>query len=406
LAGVFAGLSAGTKYTGVLALLTLVVAVELVRRKRGWPLAASLRLQAIAFASALVVFLVTTPGVLLDTGKFMKDFAYEMAHTATGHGLVFAGTGPVFFYHLGNLFSGMGLLIGILGIGGLVWAAVRREWWALAVLAFFLPYYLLIGRAEVKFLRYTFPLYVGVAAGFGYVIAETQRRESWRKAGVVFGILAVGGIDTGGLMGSAKSTAWMAMEDPRDSAARFLKKEGPVRVGYARDPWTWSVPIYKDATLPRMPMGPAYIGAIVQTAESLGVPPGSPNIPFYARAALMEAATNPQPVLAYRPKVRPGELINPADLNYKDFDETLVTVEKPDYFTLTSLEAGALDRLRGKSISEGDVKNAVDQYTKFRTALEKDYSLVAAFGALAPSVEDMQYVQPQVHVWKRKTPGS
>ncbi len=397
LAGVFAGLGAGTKYTGILALLTVLVAVEVVRRKRNWSMAEALKLDGAAIASALVVFLVTTPGVLLDTEKFMRDFKYEMTHTATGHGLVFAGSSPGFLYHLGNLFSGVGILLTLLGIGGLVWAAAKRNWWALALLAFFLPYYLLIGRAEVKFLRYTFPLYVGIAAGFGYLISESQKNERWKKAGVVFGILAIGGIDTGGLMGAAKATGWMAGEDPRDSGAKFVKKEGALTVGYAKDPWTWSVPIFKDSTLPRMPMGPAYLGQINAVREQTGLPQGW-QAWFLARMTLM--AKEPMAVLFF------SGMSEGAEVQYKDFDERLISDLRPEYVTLTSLEVGPLDRLRRTQIEAEDLKNAVAQYSKFREALEKDYSRVAAFGAIAPTVEDMQYVQPEVLVWKRKTPGS
>jgi hypothetical protein len=295
-------------------------------------------------------------------------------------------------------------MIGLMGIGGLIWAAVQRQWWAFAILAFFLPYYVLIGRAEVKFLRYTFPLYVGIAAGFGYVISETQRRESWKRTGVVLGILAIGGIDTGGLRGAGRATAWMAMEDPRDSAARLLKKEGAKTVGYTRDPWTWSVPVFKDATLPRMPMGPAYIGAIIKFAEQVGVPPSNSKVPFYARMTFMEAARDPAAVFFYQPKANAG-LINPSDLQMKDFDERLVTELRPEYVTLTSLEAGPLEWLRNPSITDEETRNAVLQYKLFIGRLEADYARVATFGAPAPSVEDMQYVQPTVHVWKRKTPG-
>ena len=401
LTGVFAGLSAGTKYTGILALLTVFVAVEALRRKRNWTTAEAQKLDGAAVASSLLVFLLTTPGVMLDTEKFMRDFKYEMTHTATGHGLVFAGSAPGFIYHLGNLFSGIGILLTAFGIAGLVWAAVRRNWWAIALLAFFVPYYVLIGRAEVKFLRYTFPLYVGIAAGFGYAISESQKNERWKKTAIVFGIFAIGGVDTGGLMGSAKATGWMAAEDPRDSAARSFEKGMPVTVGYAKDPWTWSVPLFKDSTLPRMPMGPSYLTHVNGLLQS-GAPQGWETL-FRARMALMAFAEHPTPRLYYTPSQYTA--VGDGEFHYKDFDERLITDLKPDYITLTSLEVGPLERLRNTKVEAEDVRNAVEQYSKFHDALEKDYAPVATFGAVAPSVEDMQYVQPEVLVWKRKTPG-
>ncbi|MEZ5163142.1 MAG: hypothetical protein R2688_05210 [Fimbriimonadaceae bacterium] len=170
--GVFAGLSAGTKYTGILALIVPVLIGVLAYR--GTEQFKSIpKTLGIAVAAALGAFVITTPGILLENALFMKDFIYEMKHTSTGHGLVFAGTPTGFIYHLRNLNLGFSTILWIVGVGALP-GCWRRHPWMIGLAIFFTLSYFLIGRAEVKFMRYTFPLLPPLAVGLGWLIRLTR----------------------------------------------------------------------------------------------------------------------------------------------------------------------------------------------------------------------------------------
>lgn len=360
LAGVWAGLAAGTKYTGILAILALAAALYLAKRPNwGRDLGAGI-------GASLLVFLVTTPGIFLESAKFMKDFKYEMTHTATGHGLVFEGTPSGFVYHLGNLAAGIGPILAVLALIGLGVAAWQRQRWAWVVLAFMLPYYILIGRAEVKFLRYTFPLYAGMAMGFGWLMGRSHERKGAGLAVVACGIAGLGGLDLGGLRGSALFTTWMAGEDPRDEAARYLKSAGAQRVGLASDPWYYSVPLFADSAAPRW-------------------------VPFDARMQEMSGVGPPT-----------GVFHRPTGEDAYAFDTRLLSEDRPDYVAISSMEFQDLERLKNMSGLSGIDKLQVDREQDFMRLLNQDYTLDRIFGPNGLVIHDLQYIRPVVYVWKRK----
>ena len=365
-AGAFTGMSAGTKYTGLLGLLTILVVLFFCRRPT------ILKEGLIAAAAMFGAFFLSCPGVLLDNAAFMHDFKFEMLHTATGHGLVFEGTANGFLYHLGNLFQGFGTIATLMGVAALVYAAYRRHVWAIALLAFVVPYYILIGRAEDKYMRYTFPLYVGLAAGFGWAVAKGHQRGGYSRMAVAAGILAIGGVDYGGLIGTVRFTAYMTGEDPRDGAARYLKqqcKDKPDAVaGLPEDPWFWSPPLFPDSTISRQ--------LIVKRAHWMQE---------------MRAASNPKVTFYMTP-----------DGNPTQFDKRLITDIKPDYVTYSSFEYEIPQRLQGRSDISNDGKGLSAEYKEFGDALAANYEGDREFGDSIGMVQDMEYVQPHVLIWKRK----
>jgi len=364
-AAIFAGLSAGTKYTGVLGLLTLLAVILMCRRPT------AIKEGLIAIVVTLVAFVVATPGVLLETEKFKEGVSFEMAHTAQGHGLVFAETASGYLYHLANLMSGIGATIVWLALAGLAWAAYRKYKWAFALLAFFVPYYLLIGGATDKYMRYTFPLYVAIAAGFGYAVSAGHKKGGMGSVVVLVGIMGIGGIiDSRGLMGAARETSWMMGEDPRDAAARYLKKQADTTpnmlVGLASDPWYWSPPLFPESTCMR-------------------------SVPFPQRMQLMAAAEHPK--VTYYVAL---------DGDNHPFDARLIEQTKPDYVAISSLESSFRERLSRKTGLKGEEAAAGEQYSSFMKALAENYEGDRSFGDPGDGVEDMQYVQPIVQIWKRK----
>lgn len=362
--GAFAGLSAGTKYTGILALLSLFATLALIRRD-GW-----LRLGGIGLSAALIAFVAVTPGSLLNTSRFLADVQYEMGHTSTGHGLVFAGYPSGFVVHLFNLAIGFGALMAGLGAVGLLGAAWRRKGWALALLAFAAPYAFLIGRAEVLFLRYTFPLMIVLAIGLGALVGWAHERRGFAKGWVALAILGIGGLDGAGARGTAVNTSWMMGTDPRDEAALWLrsiaKGHPEVRVGVPTDPWFYTVPLYPDTGLPR-------------------------SAPFAARDEARRASIEPQ-VVQYLPE-DPG-------LRY-DWDLRLLTEVAPEYVVFSSFEWEDLKRLEGVQGLDPGVALQVRRAAAFGEALRERYRLERVYGWPTVPVHDMQYVRPTLWVWKR-----
>jgi len=366
LAGVFAGLSGATKYTGLLGLTTTLVVLFMCRRPTFFKDA------AISVGAAIGAFVIACPGVLLDNEAFMRDFKYEMLHTSTGHGLIFEGTANGFVYHILNLFQGLGTIATLLAGGTLLYAAYRRQVWAIALVAFMIPYYILIGRAEVKFMRYTFPLYVGLAVGFGWAVAKGQENKKVGRLVVGAGILALGGIDLGGMIGMVKLTGYMTGEDPRDAAARYVKdaaRSAPnTIVGLPEDPWFWSPPFYPDSTISRHTSPKSRVEAMLQSSV-------------------------PHEIYQMTPDGKPTQ-----------FDKRLITEIKPDFVTYSSLEYADPERLQDRQDVSDSGKALALQYKEFVAALQKDYDSNKEFGDDVAMVQDLAYIQPHVRVWKRKTP--
>lgn len=386
LAGLFAGLSAGTKYTGILALVSLYIVLALAKRP------GALRLGAVATGTALLAFVLATPGVLLNTGQFVKDFVYELQHTSTGHGFHFEGTPSGFLYHLVNLQSGMGTLLFLGSLIGLGYATYRRHPWAIALAAFFLLQYILIGRAEVKFLRYTFPLMVPLAIGFGYAMGTARRKGGRAHLLVAGGLLAIGGFDPGGLRQAMVFSYQMASPDARDVAATWLRTEAEktpgATVGLVSDPWYYTPPTFKDTGLFR-------------------------GIPMLRRMILeLGPGANP-PTLRYVPEI----LRDPANWSGEtigqklDWDVRLLTETKPTFVVYSNYEVGDVIRLREVAEKSEPAKNLVAQADEFFKVLERDYERTQKFSTVSGStmaetqmVHDMMYVQPVVYIWKRKAP--
>lgn len=368
LAGVFAGLSAGTKYTGALALLMPIAAIWLRRPPK------PLQLTLASAVACVLTFIVSTPGCLLQSDVFLHDVQDEMKHTATGHGMVFTGTSSGFIFHLSNLCLGVGIILTFLGVGSLLWAATKKQHWALVLLAFALPYYVLIGRAEVKFMRYVFPLTVSVAAGVGYAVNEGQRRGKGGRALVALGILGIGGLDAGGLRGAWFFTSAMLAPDSRELVKpRVLAAphpSGDVTVGLITDPWFWSPTLYPDIT----------VGMV------------SPE----TKQRLMNSSQDPH-VVRYVP-IDGSPAVN--------YDSRLITESKPDYVTYSDFESLYVERVARLGIAienlPPDQAADVDRYKQFRSALQSAYVLDAQYGNSGDMVEDMRYVMPTVYVWKRK----
>lgn len=240
--GLVVGLAAGAKYTGALLLLPALY-VLYVRKSE-------LKAFAGLIAAVLLGFVVATPGSILEWGAFLQGVTFEMGHTASGHGLVFVDTPPGVIYHFWNMAEAFGFLPLLFGIAGLLWAGISKRPWALAAALFCVVYYVLIGSAEVKFLRYVFPLLPFLAVGLGYLAGRCHEEKGWKRAITGIVILLVG-ITSATTAGAFTLTRLMTTPDPRDQAADWFRDKTPAEttIGLVSDPWFYSPPLFPNIGL-------------------------------------------------------------------------------------------------------------------------------------------------------------
>lgn len=268
LAGACAGLAASTKYNAGVVLLAPLYTLAVTWHRKEWP--ASDRTAALLYVplAAAVAFLMTTPGVFLDPRAFWRDFSYELWHSGAGHGLVFVNTPPAWLYHAArSLPDGLGWPLTLAAAGGVVAALIRRRPADGLLLSFILPYYLLIGGAEIKFSRYLLPIIPALLilaarlltgaeasvreparepeteAGRGEATpgAPPARRRRWAAPRLVAGAVVVFWTGAFGIAMAAVFTR----PDPRDQAAAWIsgQRRDPERVALLGEPWFYSPPL-------------------------------------------------------------------------------------------------------------------------------------------------------------------
>lgn len=367
-AGVLAGLSAGTKYTGVLMLIPIAIACAMRAKSSGLPKVAA----PLSIGGFLLAFFLATPGVLLESSAFMRDFKYEMLHTATGHGLVFEGMGSGFLLVFVNLGYGLGVLAVLLSLFGLIWSARMGTRWIWLALVFAIPYYILLGRAEIHFARYTFPLLIVLALGFGWLVGRAHELKGAHRITVMIAIVALGV----SLQLGTSFTSAMAGREPRDTLAEFLKGQSneSTTVGLVSDPWYYTPALIRDV-------------AIMRGQRSMQVEE-------------MDASHAPRVV----------QYVAGSQSDRYDWDVRLLEEIRPDYVVFSNFEVGPVARLSettGKYIQ-------VDRFKEFEAKLTQNYTLVGGpavdlslplkgrYAAANQLVEDLAYVRPVLWLWKRK----
>ncbi len=379
--GVISGLAGSTKYLGIVFLLPVGVAGLIFLNPVG------LRWTLTAIASALLAFLIGTPGVLLEPEAFWSAFFYEWQHAEEGHGIVFAQTPSGWIFHGINLmgaFTPLATLIGVLGLGlGLA----KKDKWALLLLFGFL-YYFVIARAEVKFLRYVLPLLPLLAFGLGVAFYTAHQKGPALR--IINGLAIVAlAFSLQGQNGTFRLLDFLTNQDPRDRSALWLRKEMEKRphttVGFVTDPWFYTPPLFPDTGIFFLQ---THSGEILYGADSR----------LYA-------------MRAYDTRLlRYGEINSPRE----DWDIRLLTQYAPTYVVFSSFEFLDYDRIQHQNMRQ------------FLTQLLQDYSLVAIFWGADPLfftpessisyedlkkiftsrfplLHDMMYIQPTVVVFQKNS---
>jgi hypothetical protein len=223
------GLGAATKYNAGLSLFPLLSAWILRKERKSTELIGALLITGVAFV-------IGCPGSVLNTGQFIKDILFEARHVGAGSEQIFTNTIPGYLYHpivngpwvVAYLWPAIGL--------GIVNIAIRRKAAELIPLAFALPYFLLIGIAQVKFARYALPLLpvLAIYTGLLFVRKPDQRPYIGAFATLCCAVT---------LFASITWVRQFMATDPRIAAATGIKASGAEVVTFARRPWFWSASI-------------------------------------------------------------------------------------------------------------------------------------------------------------------
>jgi len=221
------GLGAATKYNAGLSLFPLLTAWTLRKERKATELVGALLITAVAFV-------IGCPGSLLNTSQFIKDIVFEARHVGAGSEQIFTNTIPGYLYHplvngpwvVAYLWPAIGL--GIVNIG------IRRKVTELIPLTFALPYFLLIGVAQVKFARYALPLLPVLSIYTGLLFVRKPDQRPYIGAFATLCCFLT-------LFATITWVRQFTATDPRIAAAAGIKTSGAGVVTFARRPWFWSV---------------------------------------------------------------------------------------------------------------------------------------------------------------------
>ncbi|MHB0999008.1 MAG: ArnT family glycosyltransferase [Armatimonadota bacterium] len=363
-AGLFAGFAAGTKYNAGLVLIAPIIIHLLTGKARPLLRIIDPKMFGMILCTA-IGFVIGTPGVFLNTPQFIHDFTYEMGHARAGHGLVFAGTGSGFVYHfMHSLLPGMGLPLLVLAMIGVIYALRKRTSTDIALAAFLIVYYIMIGMAQVRFARYTIPflpVLVLFAARFTVNLLDrlSSGKPAAKFAGYLVGIIVLLSIGYTTLY-SFSLDNMMATVDTRDRSINWIRdniSRGST-IGLPTIPWFYTPPFEPD----------------------MGLSP-------IAGERLEQARDFSDYLLVVN-----GD---------REWDADYLTQESPDYVIISEFES--VDRLRIKDESA----------FKYMKVLSDNYQVIREFSG-SPSLfgysvplfaklpHDMSYVSPDVTIYGRK----
>ncbi|MBO7392940.1 MAG: glycosyltransferase family 39 protein [Abditibacteriota bacterium] len=357
LAGIMTGLAAGTRYNACFVIFA-VIAAWLMSPER------KLRNLLLCFAAAAVAFVVTTPGCLLDSHKFFSDLAYESAHSADGHDLVFAGLNGFVYNFAHSLKYGLGSFLLGMWIVGLIAAALLKEKPAAMLWSFPALYYIALSASRIMFARYMLVLFPAAAVVVGYLSWGVARalkgkgRDMWL-------IAVVGGM-------------WLTL--------------------------TYTVGLNNLFCYPSPQMTSAkYIGEHVKKGESVAF---FEPLWFYSPALHPEIGGTPDDRTAVTKSL-------PYDVTILSQNRgALKGVGRPKYVVESDYETADAERLRGKKIRPKDRKK-VDAVNGDIADLKKNYRSVKIFMNELDIMgvklfdarhlpHDMRYAAPRITLYEAK----
>ncbi|MCB0311228.1 MAG: glycosyltransferase family 39 protein, partial [Bdellovibrionales bacterium] len=161
LAGLFGGAAFATKYSGMLT-VCIVGAAPWLRSRRVLPDGRFLVATVVGLICIPLAFLICTPYSVLDAAKFLKDFNSERRHMTKGHTGAIDPWSQLWMYHFSrSIVPGIGFpatLLGMLGVGVLLWRRRIEDLYILAIiLLFYLPAEYVKAKPAPQPERYIFP---------------------------------------------------------------------------------------------------------------------------------------------------------------------------------------------------------------------------------------------------------
>lgn len=366
LAGLFAGLAAGTKYNAGLVLIS-PIAVHLATYNAGFG-KRFFNLKAwLVPVMTVLGFLVSTPGFIFNHEKFMHDFMYELNHARTGHGLVFTDTGSGFVYHLTHsLPAGMGWPLLVLSLAGLVYVFFKRKPADIALVSFFVVYYVVIGAAEIRFSRYIIPLLpvlVIFASRFSVESLEKllKGRAFAKTVGVAASVVLLLVISYTYLCSMVVNNIFNE-PDTRDRALVQIKSDIPLgsTIGFPTIIWFYTPPLIPE------------LGYFPEAAERFDM------------------------MLSCRDYM----LMTNMEM---EWDASFLRKEMPDYVIVSEFEYK--DPLRIGLPETKDYFKVLDESYFVKQRFERDptvFGLYIGYGRDLP--HDMSYASPTVLIYERKPP--
>lgn len=189
------------------------------------------------------------PGILVNPAGFWHDFTFELAKSREGMGLLFVETGNGWLYHLNSSMRfGLGIPLLLPCLGGLGFALVRRTRQDRLLLAFVVPYYLLIGWAQVRFLRYIIPLLPAL-----FVLAARLVAEPWQLAWVRrVGVVVSYAVAVATLLTTLAMDRLFTLTPPQDQAYEWIQANvaRESSIGFVTAPWYYTPPFSRKFTAP------------------------------------------------------------------------------------------------------------------------------------------------------------
>ncbi len=354
LAGLACGLAAAAKYNCQLVLFAPMAALVLTGKTTISMRAAK---TAVLLVSAGIGFVASCPGILVNWDGFRHDFLYELHKSGEGMGLLFTNTGNGWLYHLtSSLRFGLGVPLLLLVLAGVIFAAARRtkqDWY---LFAFLIPYYFVIGYAQVRFMRYVIPILPALSIMAGRMVAEAwESRQVLGRA--VASISAVAFAVS--LLLTLSLDRLMASPDSRDAANAYL-----------------------DST--------AQQGALVAFAR----------LPWYDVPPLAPEFTAPSPAMRREAAQKLTRFICRMPGNNAELDANVLSAPSPDFVVVSDIATEDWDRL--KDVRWMEFKRILDSgYT--RNDFQKSPSIFGInFGKPAYVPNDILYIYPRVTVYTKK----
>lgn len=362
IAGLCAGIAAGTKYNAAIVILPVLVAhfvreddasvLQRLRKKGLW----------FSILGAVVGFIAATPGILVKPAEYFNGFNYERSHVATGHGLVFVGKGPGWLDVLSSGFGyGLGVLLLVMTIfamGSAIARHKRQDW---VLLSFIVPSFLIIAFSEVRFARYVIPMLPAVTILIARLMDETytilvEQRTTFLRCTWV--LICAGIISYTAIYAVAFDKLFTAA-DPRDQAAEWFEKNVPrgTTLGLPTVPWFYSVPLC----------------------------PGS--MVAFSKEDRYKTLSESK----YR-------LITNSNL---EFDTDLLKEELPKYVVVSDYESYDPLRLKVKA-AEDYFGMLFNDYKKVKVFDNRLYAFGIDFGASDQLPHDLKYMAPTITVYRKQ----